>query len=314
MKNILVFLSGVVSIIMILVSTACSGRRYAEHERHYSEIEAQLNDYVESKADARIGVAVIVNGEDTITVNGNSSFPMLSVYKFPQALAVADYCLRNGVTISDTVTVNADELKENTWSPMRDKYGVRNIRLPLSEILEYSLSQSDNNACDILFRLIGGPVVADSLMKALGYPDIAIVSTEDDMHRDTGLCYQNSATPIAMAALFDKFYRQDMWHNSPVYESVGSIMMMCRTGNSRLPAPLMPTNARIGHKTGTGDTDAQGRIIAVNDAGYVFLPNRDGYAIAVFISDSAYGMAETEQIIADISEIVFKGCGKKQRK
>ncbi|MDE5795715.1 MAG: class A beta-lactamase-related serine hydrolase, partial [Muribaculaceae bacterium] len=73
-------------------------------------------------------------------------------------------------------------------------------------------------------------------------------------------------------------------------------------------------NARIGHKTGTGDKNAQGRIIAVNDAGYIFLPNRDGYAIAVFISDSGYGMVETEQIIADISEIVFKGFGKKQRK
>ncbi len=311
MKKILLFFTSIISVVMILVNTACSAQRYAGHESHYPEIEAQLNDYVKSKTDACIGMAVIVNGEDTVAVNGNSSFPMLSVYKFPQALAVADYCVRNGMSLSDTVTISTDELKENTWSPMRDKYGVRNIRLSLSEILEYSLSQSDNNACDILFRLIGGPVVADSLMKVLGYSDIAIVSTEDDMHRDTGLCYQNSATPIAMAALFDKFYRQDMWHNSPVHESVGSIMMMCRTGNSRLPAPLMPTNARIGHKTGTGDTDAQGHIIAVNDAGYIFLPNKDGYAIAVFISDSGYGMAETEQIIADISEIVFKGLGKK---
>ena len=44
----------------------------------------------------------------------------------------------------------------------------------------------------------------------------------------------------------------------------------------------------------------------MNDAGYVFLPNKQGYAIAVFIADSGYGMAETEKMIADISEIVFK--------
>lgn len=43
----------------------------------------------------------------------------------------------------------------------------------------------------------------------------------------------------------------------------------------------------------------------MNDAGYVFLPDEQGYAIAVFIADSGYGMAETEKIIADISGIVF---------
>ena len=68
----------------------------------------------------------------------------------------------------------------------------------------------------------------------------------------------------------------------------------------------MPTNAMIGHKTGTGDVNSQGRIIGVNDAGYVFLPNKQGYAIAVFIADSGYGMTETEKMIADISEIAFK--------
>ncbi len=312
MKTIPLSLSGIISIIMILMGTAYSSRRHVEDKTRYSEIESQLNDYIANKREARIGIAVIVNGRDTIAVNGNSSFPMLSVYKFPQALAVADYCLRSGTALSDTIIIKSGELKENTWSPLRDKYGVRDLRLPLSEILEYSLSQSDNNACDVFFSLIGGPRVADSLMKALDCPDITIVSTEDDMHRDANLCYHNSATPLAMVTLFDKFYRQGMYQNSPVYEAIGSIMMRCLTGTSRLVAPLMPTNARIGHKTGTGDINLQGLITAVNDAGYVFLPNGSEYAIAVFVSDSGYGMTDTEQIIADISEIVFKNVGSKQ--
>ncbi len=45
--------------------------------------------------------------------------------------------------------------------------------------------------------------------------------------------------------------------------------------------------------------------MAVNDAGYIYLPDNTGYAIAVFIADSAYDMNETSKIIADISEIVF---------
>ncbi|MDE6331710.1 MAG: class A beta-lactamase-related serine hydrolase, partial [Muribaculaceae bacterium] len=170
-------------------------------------IEKRLKAYIASR-DAHVGVAVIVNGKDTVGVNGSEYFPMMSVFKFPQSLAVADFCLKNNVGLSDSVKIDADEIKENTWSPMREKYGVRNLKLPLSELLDYTLQQSDNNACDILFRFIGGTSVADSLMKSSGFDDIQISQTEDDMHREPDLCYLNRTTPMEMARLFDRFYRQ----------------------------------------------------------------------------------------------------------
>lgn len=274
-------------------------------ERRYAQIEERLETYVRAQ-DARIGVAVIINGTDTVSVNGKRDFPMLSVYKFPQAIAVADYCSGHNISLTDSIRISASEMKPDTWSPMREKYGRNDMQLPLSEVLTYSVIHSDNNACDVLFRLIGGTQVADNLMKSLGYDEIHILNTEDEMHTDLYLCYANRATPLQMADLFDRFYRQEMRHDSPVLEAVGAMMMQCVTGNNRLPLPLMPTNATIGHKTGTGDVNSQGRIIGVNDAGYVFLPNKQGYAIVVFIADSGYGMAETEKMIADISEIVFK--------
>ena len=269
------------------------------------KLQTDLNSYIVSK-DARIGVAVIIDGKDTVSVNGTKDFPMMSVFKFPQSLAVADFCLKNSIDLTDSITIRADEIKEDTWSPMRDKYGVRNLKLPLSELLDYTLQQSDNNACDILFRFIGGTSVADSLMKSLGYNDILITHTEDEMHRDPYLCYLNRSTPIEMARLFDLFYRQEMRHDSPFHEYIARSMMSCQTGLDRLPAPLVSTDAMIGHKTGTGDRNSQGRIMAINDAGYIFMPNKTGYAIAVFVADSAYDMAETSKIIADISEIVFR--------
>ena len=45
----------------------------------------------------------------------------------------------------------------NTWSPLREKYGQGNVSVSLAEILSYTVSLSDNNCCDILFRLVGGP-------------------------------------------------------------------------------------------------------------------------------------------------------------
>lgn len=274
-------------------------------ESRYSEMETLLKTYIHDK-NARIGVAVIINGTDTVSVNGKQDFPMLSVYKFPQAIAVADFCFRHSISLHDTIRISANEIKPDTWSPMRDKYGRKDISLPLSEVLAYSLQQSDNNACDVLFRLIGGAQYAHSLMKKLNYDEIHILNTEAEMHVDPYLCYANRATPLQMVALFDRFYRQEMRHDTRLMEAVGEMMMQCTTGNNRLPSPLMSTNAMIGHKTGTGDRNSQGRITGVNDAGYVFLPNKQGYAIAVFIADSGYGMQETEKMIADISRIVFQ--------
>ncbi len=300
-----VFKLFVLTLLAGLLGTGCSARKDAVVADRLDRLKAELAEYIEGK-DAKIGVAVIYDGTDTVSVNGGRDFPMLSVYKFPQALAVADYCLKNGMAVSDTIAIKADSIRTNTWSPMREKHGVRNLGLPLSELLEYSVGQSDNNACDILFALIGGPNKADSLMKAMGHDDISIRSTEDEMHRDPMLCNLNTSTPVAMAALFDEFYRQDMFHQSSIHEAIGAIMLSCSTGVNRLPAPLAATNAVIGHKTGTGDVDGRGRIMAVNDAGMVFLPNRHGYAIAVFVADSAYDMESTEKIIADISDIVFR--------
>lgn len=268
-------------------------------------LQSELGQYTDRK-DARIGIAVIYDGQDSILVNGRCDFPMASVYKFPQALAVADYCIMNGLEVQDTVDIAACEIKENTWSPLRDKHGVADMRLSISDLLTFSLQQSDNNACDILFRLIGGTGAADSLMKAKGYADIVICSTEDEMHKDPDLCYKNRATPIAMAQLFDEFCRLGMRYDSMTHETIYSSMVSCQTGNNRIALPLQPIGAVICHKTGTGDTNQHGRIIAVNDAGYISLPDGHGYAIAVFISDSGYSLKETEQIIADISCIVSK--------
>lgn len=272
--------------------------------KNYSLLQKELDAYVEGK-DARIGIAAIFDGKDTVQVNGNRDFPMLSVYKFPQAIAIADTFTKHGLDLDCMISISADDMKPNTWSPMREKYGRNDLLLSLREVLTYSLAQSDNNACDILFNLIGGPEVADSIMKSMGYDDIVIVSTEDEMHNDVYLCYQNRSTPIGMARLFDAFYRQGLCNENPIMEEIGKIMIDCRTGMDRLPKPLQKTDIPIGHKTGTGDKNTQGRFIGINDAGYVFLPNDHGYAIAVFVADSACDMETTEKMIADISEIVY---------
>lgn len=263
---------------------------------------SQLTEYVSAK-DANIGIAVLSDDGEIISVNGDEYFPMLSVYKFPQALSVANYCRDNGISLNDTIEIAAAEVRDNTYSPLREKYGIRDLRLPLAELLTNSIQFSDNNACDILFRLIGGPQYTDTFIKKLGFPVIRVKSTEDELHLDSGLCYANSATPVAMVSLLS-YFDTTLRSSAPEYEYVAGLMETCSTGNDRLSVPITSDIGVLGHKTGTGDLNEDGRIIAINDVGFVHLSTGRRYYVAVFISDSAHGMEDTSAIIAEISRII----------
>lgn len=273
-------------------------------------LERELHAVTDT-AHTRVGVAVIMPCSDGTEmfagVNANESFPMLSVYKFPQALAVADYCRNHNLKFSDTVSIAAEELLEDTYSPMRDRYGRRPLRLSVGELLTWSVQTSDNNACDILFRLIGGTLKADSLMKASNEcSDIRILSTEAEMHADLSLCRKNSATPLAMANLLKNFMQNR--NLTPEHTFIAQLMETCSTGTDRLAAPLENTGAILGHKTGTSDRDPEsGLIIGLNDVGYVRMPDgHNDYVIAVFVSDSALGFEGSARLINEISRTVFE--------
>ena len=268
-------------------------------------IENTLQKYIKGK-DARIGVAVIINGKDTVSVNGNRDFPMMSVVKFPLALTVAHWIDTNGMSLNATVTFNEKAMKEDTYSPMLKKYGKSRNAMTVRELLEWSLAESDNNAADILLHRVGGTSGVTSIMRQMGISDeIVIGASEEDMHRDPYLSYLNRTTPLAMAQLFDRFYRE-LGNASQSYSEISVMLEDCRTGLDRLALPLLPTNATIGHKTGTGFPTPDGRISAVNDCGYVKLLEGTKYSIAVFVADSGYDMAATSAIIAEISNIVGK--------
>lgn len=286
----------IISVGILLITQACAKHSLAD------SLQKELSEYVKDR-DANIGIAVIVDRKDTIEVNGNRPFPMLSVYKFPIAVAVGDYLRVSNEILPDSILITREDLKPDTYSPMREKYeGQDTIQMSLYDIMAYALQQSDNNASDILLKLMGGAEKVMQSMKRLGIEDVNVVSTEAEMYENPDLCYANSSTPIVMAKLLDSF---DHEFDDQYTRKVKQLMETCSTGANRLAKPLSGTDAIIGHKTGTGFTLPDGRLMAINDVGYVHLPDGRSYSIAVFIENSGYDMQQTEEIIAKISEIVY---------
>lgn len=72
----------------------------------WGDLQEQLRRMVADKK-AQVGIAVIVDGRDTLTVNNDVRYPMMSVFKFHQALAVADTCGRRGVSFDTLVYIRA---------------------------------------------------------------------------------------------------------------------------------------------------------------------------------------------------------------
>ena len=254
--------------------------------------------------DATVGVAFIADCGDTVTVNNDARYPLMSVMKLHQAVYVA-HCLRQGGRgMEVTVEVEKGDLPAGTYSPLREKFPEGGVTLTVGQLLEYTLQLSDNNACDLLFKRFGGPAEVDACIRALGIGDFAIAATEADMHRDSQLCHANYSTPLAAARLIDRLFRTDTVGNAEM-KFIASTLAGCHTGLQRIPCGVGDSLAVVAHKTGTSDRDARGRWTAINDVAHVVLADGRSYSLAVFVADSGESMEKTEEIIARISRAVF---------
>lgn len=277
-----------------------SATLFAQH----NQLRTKLSEFIQGKK-AEIGIAVILNGQDTVTVNNNARYPLMSVFKFHQALALADYLNRNNIPLDTKLPIKAEDLMPDTYSPLRDNYPQGGIEMTIADLLKYTLQQSDNNACDILFSYQGGVKAADDYIRSLGIDSCAIAFTENDMHQQVERSYQNWTSPLAAARLLEVFLHRPLFGNA-YKDFIYQTMVECKTGTDRLPAPLTGKGVTIGHKTGTGDLNGKGQMIACNDIGFVILPDGGNYSIAVFVKDSEGNMKANSQIIADISQIVYE--------
>lgn len=269
-----------------------------------TQLETQLKEAIKGKK-AEIGIAVIIDGKDTVTVNNDIHYPLMSVFKFHQALALADYMGKQKQSLETRLPIKKSDLKPDTYSPLRDKYPQGEIEMSIADLLKYTLQQSDNNACDILFDYQGGPDAVNKYIHSLGIRECAIAGTETAMHEDLNLCYENWTTPLAAAELVEIFRKKPLFPN--VYKDfIFQTMVECQTGQDRLVAPLLDKKVTVGHKTGTGDLNAKGQQIGCNDIGFVLLPGGRIYSIAVFVKNSEENNQANSKIIANISRIVYE--------
>jgi beta-lactamase class A/beta-lactamase class A VEB len=272
-------------------------------------INQSLNDTIEKIIlNKKATVGVVVSNKNGIIIaekNGAQHFPMQSVFKFHIAIVMLSEIENGKFTLDQPIEIKKTDLLPKTWSPIRDKYP-DGTTLTIREIIQYTVSQSDNNGCDILLRLLGGPFVVENYFKEKHFSDISIQINEAQMHTKWNEQFKNWITPYTSNAILHQFIREKQTFLNPIHQTfLLETMINTTTGMGRLKG-LLPSYAVVAHKTGSSGANRKGITAAANDIGIVYVDKDNWYVISVFVTQSSEDEMVNDQIIAEINKAAWE--------
>ncbi|MBV6878323.1 class A beta-lactamase, subclass A2 [Epilithonimonas ginsengisoli] len=270
--------------------------------QNIDELRKELSKIITTK-NATVGVSIKgIENKDTLSINGNMNMPMMSVFKFHIALAVLNEVDKGKLNLKQKIFIKKEDLKEDTWSPIREEFPNGNMDLTIDQLLRYTVSHSDNNGCDILLKLIGGIEAVQKLINKNGIKDFTIKVNEEQMRTWENL-YINTTTPIATTELLEKFYKGKVLKKATT-KYLYQIMVECSRGITWIKAGL-PEGTELAHRTGISGTNDENLRVAMNDIGIIKLPNGNHFILSVYLKNITESREDTEKIIADITKATW---------
>lgn len=237
-----------------------------------TELEQQLGTLVAGKS-ADVGVAALdLNTGETVSIKGDTPFPMASTVK----VAIAALYLAQ-------VDAGQHSLDE------------RINGAPVRSVMYRMLVYSDNRAADTMFRAVGGPRAVHDWLRDNGIAGVRVDRTIAQLLSDKRDLWdrRDSTTPIAMVNLLKRIYTAELI--KPASRNyLLDLMAQCQTGKNRMKA-LLP-GVPVEHKTGTlnGLSD---------DVGFITLPDGRRVVVAIF----ARGGADRPRTIAETARTIYDG-------
>jgi beta-lactamase class A len=236
-------------------------------------VEQQLQTLMADKT-SDVGIAAVdLNTGESLSIKGDTPFPMASTVKVAIAALYLSQVDHGQKTLDDTIHGQS----------------VRNL---MAKMLIYS----DNRAADILFSDVGGPRAVHRWLVDNGIHGVRVDRTIAQLLADKRDLWdtRDSSTPKAMVELLRRIYRGDLIKpESRNY--LLSVMAKCHTGKNRMKW-LLPAGTPVEHKTGTlnGLSD---------DVGFITMPDGHRIAVAIF----ARGGSNRPRAIAEAARTIYDG-------
>ncbi|SDO45984.1 beta-lactamase class A [Pedobacter steynii] len=277
---------------------------FAQQSKSILQLQERIKHIIDT-AGGKIGVGVKgMDFKGGFVINNNHGYPMMSVFKFPLAFAILGKVDKGELQLSQKFHMPKETLDTNTWSPMVKDFPNQDLDMTLADLLTYTVSKSDNNACDFLYtKVAGGPAAVNQYLHNAGVKEISIVYTEGEMEKDWALQYKNWCKPAAALQLLQLLYNQKLLSKSS-NDFLMQIMRELPDWGKRITVLLPPATELI-HKTGASGANKQGIMAAFNDIGIVTLPDGKHLAISVFVSDFKTPKERGINVIAAISKEIW---------
>lgn len=283
------YLLPVVFLLMISVPA------YAQHQTLRNDINR-----IAAAAKGKVGVAVsLLETGDTLTYHNQDKYVLHSVAKLAIAFTILHEVDKGRFKLEQPIHITKADLPP-TYSPLRDLHPEGNVDIPLKTLINFMISLSDNNACDILLRQLGGTKPVEDLVHSVGIGAFTLKASEADMAAAWPVQYNNWCQPLSQVQLLKLALTSTILSKSS-RDCLSAALLTTSTGPKRLKG-LLPMGTPVMHKTGTSPTNDKGLSPATNDVGVIVLPNGRHLAVAVFITDSNAPSATRDLVIAQIAK------------
>src|SRR5438105_2788539 len=207
-----------------------------------TSLEQQLNSMVAGSS-ADVGIAALdLNTGETVSIKGNTPFPMASTVKVSVAALYLSQVDHGRRSLDDTIN-----------------------GLSARSLMARMLIHSDNHATDILLADLGGPHALESWLQDNGVTGLRVDRTIAQLLSDRRDLWdrRDSSTPMAMVDLLRRIYKGELIQpDSRNY--LLDLMSRCETGKNRMKA-MLPFGTPVEHKTGTLNGVA-------DDVGFITMP------------------------------------------
>ena len=238
-----------------------------------TSLEQQLSSLVSNKS-ADVGVAALdLNTGETVSIKGNTPFPMASTVK---------------VAIAALYLAQVDHGRRS----LDDVINGQSARSLMARMLIHS----DNRATDILLKDLGGPSAVHNWLDDNGIKGLRVDRTISQLLSSKRDLWdrRDSSTPVAMVDLLRRLYKAELIKpESRNY--LLDLMAQCQTGKNRMKA-MLPFGTPVEHKTGTLNGLA-------DDVGFITMPDGHRVAVAIFTR----GGSNRPQTIAQAARTIYDG-------
>lgn len=284
------FLAGTVALTAVAAgqSSAAGPRRGFDAVRRLRELET---------GDARLGVCFL----DTATLEqtGNrvdEHFAFNSSFKVAMIGALLREADAGRLDLEERISYTESDLL--AWAPItRENLNSGGMRIVA--LAQAAQELSDGTAANLLVRRLGGPPGVTAKFREMGDTLTRLDRYEPKLGMVLSADLRDTTTPFAMAQLVGRLTTGDLLSPNS-RQMLVQWMVDTKTGFKRLRAGL-PTNWRVGNKTGTGRDI--GTTNKCNDIAIVFPPSKAPIIISAYYDSGEYTDQVEDRHQAVVAEV-----------